>query len=111
MFDCLNTYFVFIYILKQFFGLLPQGNVVQLDHLCSGNNMLKCGDVLRCIIMTIANVFTLLSTDISRKWTQQHFMGGRNIIEKLVIPSNSEDSELESQEEWIPETVRRSGIS
>ena len=45
--------------------------------------MLKCGDVLRCIIMTIANVFTLLSTDISRKWTQQHFMGGRNIIEKL----------------------------
>ena len=46
------------------------------------------------------------STDTCRKWTQEHFMGERNMVS--VIPSESEDSELEeSQEEWIPESGLR----
>lgn len=44
----------------------------------SGNIMLKCGDVLGCIIMTTANVLTLLPADTDRKWTPARFMGRRN---------------------------------
>lgn len=42
---CLIVEILFISILKLcFFCLLPQGNIVQLDLLCSGNNLLSCGD-------------------------------------------------------------------
>lgn len=32
---------------------MPRGDAVQSDHFCSGNYMLKCGDMLRSIFMTV----------------------------------------------------------
>lgn len=32
---------------------MPQGDAVQSDHFCSGNYVLKCGDMLSSIFMTV----------------------------------------------------------
>uniref|UniRef100_A0A8P4G9Y2 PiggyBac transposable element-derived protein domain-containing protein n=1 Tax=Dicentrarchus labrax TaxID=13489 RepID=A0A8P4G9Y2_DICLA len=90
------------------FHSLPQGNIAQLDHFCLNKNILMDGDVQGCIVITIINFFCFTIYYYSQEMYAQTFYGCKEDDRAVrLIPSDSEDSELEesdSEEEWTQES-------